>query len=707
MAAFYTNAQIRGNNILLRGYDQDGLAFKREVKYQPFLFVSSKVDEGYRTIHDKNVSRLDFESIREAKNFAYQNKDVSNADVYGLTNFIYPFLYERYTGKIDFDKKKIKVCTIDIENANSLDIERAPAEITAITMGFRGFKIALGCGNYTPTSTNIKYYKFTDEDALLRGFIEIWKNIMPDVITGWNIEFFDVPYLITRIINILGEEEVKKLSPWNLIDTSEITIRGRKHTVRYPVGIAILDYQQLYVKFNEKKKESYKLDFIAKDENLKVKKLDYKAKYKTLEEMRNKDFQLYMEYNVQDVEVVEQLDAKKGFLSLVFTIAYWAKINYEDVFSPVKTWDVIIHNHLMDKNIVVSPHKDPIVRDLVGAHVKEPIPGLYHWCISLDLDSLYPHLMMMYNISPDTFVGVLKQNMTIDNILNGSLTSIRDTLIENNVTIAPNLTLYTKEKQGFIPFLVHDMYNHRKKVKESMIELKKKQDKNLDYQIDTMHNEQYALKILLNSLYGALANEYFRWYDINQAEAITSGGQISILWIEKAINQYFNKILKTDNEDYVIAIDTDSVVGDTRIYVNNHQIEIETFYNQYCNANNLEIQRNTYDFIHNVTNDNLYTKSYDGSKISSDKIIRCMKHTVKKRMFKLTVNEKCVTVTEDHSLIVERNGKLISVKPQDVLENDIFINISNDTIPCQQEVYNIEKTKKRIYIQGKNKSLGI
>ncbi len=413
--SFYTNAIVRGNNILLRGYDANGLSFKREVKYQPFLFVSSKVDEGYKTIHGKNVSRIEFDSIRDARNFTYENKDISNKEIYGLTNWVYPFLYERYTDKINFNKKKIKVAYIDIENAHSLDIDNTPEEITAITIGFNGFKIAFGCGEYTPTAKHIKYYKFTDETAMLYGFIELWQNIMPDVMTGWNIELFDIPYLVNRIIRVIGEDQAKKLSPWDAIDTNEVVIKGKKHTVRSPVGIALLDYYQLYTKFNEKKKESYKLDFIAKDEKLKVKKLDFKKKYATLEDMRKQDFQMYMEYNIQDVEVVEQLELKKGFLSLVYTIAYWAKINYEDVFSPVKTWDVIIHNHLLDKHTVVSPHKEPFLRELSGAYVKEPVPGMYRWAVSFDLDSLYPSLVRMYNISPNNLLNNAKLKLAVEN----------------------------------------------------------------------------------------------------------------------------------------------------------------------------------------------------------------------------------------------------------------------------------------------------
>ena len=204
-------------------------------------------------------------------------------------------------------------------------------------------------------------------------------------------------------------------------------------------------------------------------------------------------------------------------------------------------------------------------------------------------------------------------------------------------------------------------------------------------------NNQMARKIQLNSLYGSIGNAYFRYYKLANAEAITLSGQVAIRWIENKMNEYLNKILKTENDDYIIASDTDSVVGSTEVYVNGKKIEIERLYENVCHSGNLVCKRDIDDYVHNVSNLNLYTKSYDGNLLVEDKIIHIMRHRVKKKLYKIEVNENEIILTEDHSLVVERNGELISIKPYEVNVNDIFINIS-DTGKCLKTVYKNEKT---------------
>jgi len=209
--------------------------------------------------------------------------------------------------------------------------------------------------------------------------------------------------------------------------------------------------------------------------------------------------------------------------------------------------------------------------------------------------------------------------------------------------------------------------------------------------ISKCKNNQMARKVQLNSLYGAIGNEYFRYYKLANAEAITLSGQVAIRWIENKMNAYLNKILKTENKDYVIASDTDSVVGGTFVYTNSEKIKIEDLYNKFCDETNLVHKRDNNDFIHNISNLNLITKSYKNGKLVDDKIIHIMKHKVKKKFYKVTVNGKEVVLTGDHSLIVERCGKLVSVKPYDIIEDDIFINIS-DTGLCLKTSYKNGKT---------------
>lgn len=282
--------------------------------------------------------------------------------------------------------------------------------------------------------------------------------------------------------------------------------------------------------------------------------------------------------------------------------------------------------------------------------------------------------------------------VSVDKLLNKELNLTP--LKKVNLTMTANGALYHRVK-GFLPELMEKMYNERVIYKKKMLEAKKQYEKTptkkLEKEIARCNNIQMAKKISLNSAYGAVGNEYFRYYKLANAEAITTSGQVAIRWIENKMNLYLNKLLKTDEVDYVIASDTDSVVGDTFVYTNSEKIKIEDLYNKFCNETNLAHKRDVNDFIHNVSNLNLTTKSYKDGQLVDDKIIHIMKHKVKKKFYKVTVNGKEVVLTEDHSLIVERCGKLISVKPYDVIEDDIFINI-NDTGLCLKTSYKNEKT---------------
>ena len=288
-------------------------------------------------------------------------------------------------------------------------------------------------------------------------------------------------------------------------------------------------------------------------------------------------------------------------------------------------------------------------------------------------------------------VRELTTKVSVDKILNQELDLTP--LKKVNLTMTANGALYRRVK-GFLPELMEKMYEDRVIYKKRMLAAKqqyeKTKTKELEKEIARCNNIQMSKKISLNSAYGSVGNQYFRYYKLANAEAITMSGQVAIRWIESKMNQYLNKILKTNKTDYVIASDTDSVVGDTFVYTNSEKIKIEDLYNKFCNETNLTHKRDVNDFIHNVSNLNLTTKSYKDGQLIDDKIIHIMKHKVKKKFYKVTVNGKEVVLTEDHSLIVERCGKLISVKPYNVIEDDIFINIS-DTGLCLKTSYKNEK----------------
>ena len=556
---FYTSVYQRGDKIYVRGYE-DGKRVEFVEKYKPYLFLPKK-DGFYRTLDGKQVDKMQFESIYDAKEFCEKYNDVTNFTYYGLTNYQYVFMYDYYSGEIQYDPSVVSVVTIDIECAADEgfpDIQKADKEITAITLRKNGKNIVFGCGEYIKHNDETKYIRCKDEFELLDKFVKVWNHPTwkPDVVTGWNIEFFDIPYTVNRIKNVLGEDQAKKLSPWGILDEKDVEFKGKKNQTFSPAGIAVLDYYQLYRKFSFGNQESYKLDYISQVE-LGEQKVDY-SEYGSLLELYKSNFQKFIEYNIHDCVLVDRLDEKLKFIEQVMALAYDAKVNYHDTMTTVRPWDVIIHNYLLDRRIVIPQFEASREEfELVGGYVKEPKLGLSKWVVSFDLNSLYPHLIMQYNISPETFVTRLPGFTNIDTLINGSF--------NHNCphALAANGCIYRKDKQGFLPALMEKMYNDRVEYKKKMIEAKKcyeqthaREDEML---IARYHNMQMAKKIQLNSAYGALGNRYFRWFSFNNAEAITMSGQLSIRWIEKKMNEYMNKICKTKGVDFVVASDTDSI----------------------------------------------------------------------------------------------------------------------------------------------------
>jgi len=256
--------------------------------------------------------------------------------------------------------------------------------------------------------------------------------------------------------------------------------------------------------------------------------------------------------------LVDQLDDKMKLLDLAFTMAYDAKVNYEDVFSQVRMWDNYIYCELNKRKIAIPPKKEA-TKDIqyAGAYVKEPKPGGYDWIVNFDLNSLYPHLIMQYNISPETLWETRHSSASVEGILN------KEIEVNPEFATCANGAQYRKDVQGFLPLMMQKMYDSRVIFKKKMIEAKKQYEKtptpDLVKEIARCNNIQMAKKISLNSAYGAIGNEHFRYYRLANAEAITLSGQVSIRWIENKINAYLNKLLSTNNEDYVVASDTDSI----------------------------------------------------------------------------------------------------------------------------------------------------
>jgi DNA polymerase elongation subunit (family B) len=557
--AFYTNFFSRGSRVYLRGYSM-GQPFEEVHYYKPYLFVPSKKGT-YKTIDGRTVDKIQFDTIRDARDFVEKYKNIDQFQVYGSTNFPYVYINDRFSGDIEYDHSHVRVITLDIECDSSdgfPNIETADKMLTSITIRKNGRSAVFSYGDFNTDDPNIFYVKCENEEDLIKKFLKVWtsKGWKPDVVTGWYIEFFDIPYLINRISRVLDMDWAKKLSPWKMLDQRKVEFRGKEVQSYNIPGLAVLDYYQLYRKFSFANHESYKLDYIASVE-LGEKKVDY-SEYGTLHNLYHSNFQKFIEYNIHDCVLVDKLDDKLKLIEQVMALAYDAKVNFTDTMTTVRSWDTIIHNYLLKSKIVVPSMKESRgFGSLVGGHVKDPQIGMHKWVVSYDLNSLYPHLIMQYNISPETFAGRIDMP-SIDKLLDKTWE-----FPNSSVAYAANGCTYRKDHQGFLPELMEKMYDDRSKYKKMSIDARKKYEKtkNIDdlKLVARYHNLQLAKKIQLNSAYGALANEYFRWFNFNHAEAITTSGQLSIRWIEQKMNIFMNNLMKTKNHDYVIASDTDSI----------------------------------------------------------------------------------------------------------------------------------------------------
>ena len=560
---FYKNVIEHRGKLLVRGI-HEGKEYKNKIDFQPTLYGISQDETEFKTLKGQNLKPIQFGSISKAREFK-KSYNTDNSPLYGMDRYQYQYIANEYPEDMQFDKDQIKIFTVDIECSaeNGFpDIENPTEELLAITVKNQSNKqiITWGTGEFKTDRPDITYIRCKSEKSLIMEFMKFWIKNYPDVITGWNTKFFDIPYLFNRIRNLVDEKVLKRFSPWNLVERETIVVRGRPQTHYNIFGISMLDYLDLYQKFIPTKQESYKLDYIGKVELGKGKD---EMPYDTFREWYTKDFQSFIDYNIQDVEIVDGLEDKLKLIELVLTMAYEAKVNYTDVFSQVRMWDMLIYNYLKKDNIMIPPKEDNIKEDKYdGAYVKDPITGMHNWIVSFDINSLYPHLIMQYNISPEKIIGVKSSGVSVDKLLNHAtpLTHLKT----EGACITPNGAMFKTDSPGFLPRLMESMYNDRVKFKTLAFQAKKEYQKTKDpaiaREISRCHNIQWAKKIALNSAYGAIGNQYFRYYDVRQATAITSSGQFVIRFIEKNVNEYINKILKThDKVDYIVASDTDSI----------------------------------------------------------------------------------------------------------------------------------------------------
>lgn len=624
MSRFYVAVETIGNDIYERFIDEDGK--EREVRkpYSPTLF-SHKNDNNTKffDIYGKPCKPNKFSTMKDARDWMRRMEDIG-LEAMGMDDFKIAYISDTYGSEIVYDRNKIRVANCDIEvTANGFpNPTEAFFEIDAIThydsIDNKFYVFDLLDSNFGSVSRwdinlaakldgeggdevpadileRVIYMPFDSEQEMLMEYINLWEQKRPAIFTGWNVEGFDIPYIINRIKNVLGERFVKRLSPLGKVNSKVISNMYGDKEIFTIMGVTILDYIDLYKKFSFTNQPSYKLDAVAFYET-KRGKLKYDG---PINKLRETNHQRYISYNIMDAESVNAIDKKRGFIDLSISVSYYSKMPYNGVMSPIKTWDAIIFNSLKESNKIIPGTKSHSKMPFPGAFVIEPEPKAYKNIMSFDLTSLYPSIIRQVNISPETIVGQFKLSPLADYIQGTAPKPSEE------YSCSPNGWMYKKDVEGIIPSEIAKVFFQRKDWKGKMMSAKRNIelinkylpdasdsgidefneinayvdfDDNIKDKLPKLSKEcleklkiecenaemlgdtnQLNRKILINSLYGALGNIYFRYYDLRNATAITMFGQLALQWIERKINEYLNDMCDTQNHKYVIAGDTDSV----------------------------------------------------------------------------------------------------------------------------------------------------
>lgn len=618
MKEFYLSVELIGDTICERYIDSNGREQIRKVQYKPTLFQHAKAGEitPYRDIYGKYCTKKKFDSIKDARNWMRRMGDVG-MEALGMDDFRLAYISDTYRDEIEYDRDKIRIAAIDIEvTAPEFPEPReAKYEIDAITHYDSVENIfyvydLIGdtleewlARKVSPDDIppelieRINYRSFNTEKSMLSAYIRDWRDRTPVIVTGWNSNKFDMAYIITRYNFVFGKNVVRFFSPFGKVVEKTSTDAYGNEQLGYDVyGVAQMDGMDLYKKFSFTPQPSYKLDAIAEFETGKN-KVEYEG---SLSELRQKDHQTYITYNIVDVIRVLDIDGKRNFIELVLSVAYYAKINFPGVMSPLKTWDAIIYNSLREENKVIPENKKHVKTPYDGAYVKDPVISAYRYIMSFDLTSLYPSIIRQVNISPETIVSSFAVR-PLEEYINKIAPRPSDVY-----SCSPNGWMFKRDELGVIPVEIKKVFDQRKTWKKRMmagernLELIKHELEHLTDQHNQMINPDFEFyedfsdeskavlktlskqmlkavkkvcekkisqantaqlnrKISINSLYGALGNEHFRYFDIRNASAITMFGQLAIQWIERKVNEYLNQLCGTTDYAYVRYCDTDSI----------------------------------------------------------------------------------------------------------------------------------------------------
>jgi len=467
---------------------------------------------------------------------------------------------------------KVMIFDIEVEVTQGFpDVNKAENKITSIAFNDpileKYFCYVLDPSNkLKPNNSDDTIVSFKDEYDLLNAFFKKYMEIQPTILTGWNVEFFDITYLYNRASQVIGRDIANLLSPIGVVQWSDFV-------KRYKIaGVSTLDYLALYKKYTFSQRPSYRLDAIGEYE-VGEKKVAYDG---TLNDLYENDLDKFVQYNLQDVKLVKKIDDKLDFIGIARGLAHLGHVPYEDVFMSSRYLEGAILVYLR-KNNIVAPNKhkkgeNTKLEKFEGAYVQDPQKGKHDWVYDLDITSMYPSCIMSLNISPETKIGKIEgwnpgEFLKKDNKKTYSIThegkvlnrytetELKHMMENEQVGIATNGVMYRSDKDGLLPALLRKWFDERVEYRKLSKKFHEEGDKEKSEYFD---RRQYLQKVVLNSLYGVLGLPAFRFYDLDNAEAVTTTGQSLIKFTKKITNSFYNKELK-DSKDYCIYIDTDSV----------------------------------------------------------------------------------------------------------------------------------------------------
>lgn len=514
---FYTDVSMAYNgDILYRGY-KDGKRVQGKLKYAPTMYLEGATSDEFKSLYGVPLKPKKFDTARDAKAFCDTYGAAARIYGYPPSKMHYQFLAENFKEELSVGIQDIRVLSLDIETTiidsfpNPLEAKE-PINLITVQDINNGTLTTFGY-----QTTNVENYVLCkDEEDMLNRFIRHITDFDPDIIVGWNVKGFDIPFLINRIENVIGESAAKRLSPFNRIESKEENIKGRETKIYTIVGRSILDLLDLYQKFTFVKRETYKLDHIATVE-LKKQKLTnpfstFKEFYTGTGDVQDNDgtelgrlaflrtnmkrsgysdteeyvdldrrvkqlaWDTFVRYNQIDTELVSELEGKLGLVSLALSIAYLAKVNYNDVFSPVKTWEMYILGYLMntEKKFCNIERGHESSDGFIGAYVHDPKPGFYDWVVSWDAGSLYPNIMRMLNASPETIVDVLPD---VDDV---SFMEQNMDFSDNECAVGANGARFRKDSEGMFAKLITNVLDGRGIAKKKMLAFKSEKEKILE-----------------------------------------------------------------------------------------------------------------------------------------------------------------------------------------------------------------------------------